>query len=911
MDKISKIAKAYDILKDYNGMNTYIKYLQTMVYVERRVQMNDFHTDFVLRNFDKPVRSINKIVKISDWWGLRMQAQWQTEFVPEKIKITDYLGDTEKCFVFYAWYRRSQRVPVLCFAPKEAIITDFLAADYNALQIDFAPYNTRSGRKLMPYQEEAVKFLVSQKKGILASEMGSGKCQNVNTVIPTPIGYRRMGDLKVGDCVWGSDGKSHNIIGVFPQGEKAMYELTFSDGQKTNCGEEHLWITREKGQTEWQNLMLGEMMKKDAVWEIPVAKATETTEKGGSVQDIDNIANMCCSYYQLRVSLPGSEFVNSVSKEYFASLPKADKQTFIDKIVSISKKNDDGSYRCLGFHRNYAEIMLETILSMGGTGSVGFWGFKNFALWVDLRFTLPKDGKPLLRTIKKIKRIRKAQAVCIKVDSDDESYLTEHYIVTHNTMAAIVASIEDKYEHILVIAPASVKKTWEKELGLLVPPEDITIVNGKDWKDAKYTIINYDVLKNFYELPTKTVVKKELNVDDDGNIIVEKKTKERITSQKDVVAKAMEGSTLFQSHFDLVIIDEAHKLSNTTSGRFKIVNDFLKRTKPKGIYELTGTPITNRPINFFNLLKIIDAPIANDWTNYVKRYCDGKQFYKKGERMAYTTIFLRQHGKRQWADLSYNEKRELDAYLESKCGKIWAMNGASNLDELQERIKSCYLRRLKSDFGNVVKKTVKLLQYPLTPQQRNDYNLIWDDYTAKIKDAKALKTATKFKQITEGSILRQWLAKEMIGKTIELGEKLLKTNDKIVIFCSYDIEIERFKEHFGDMAVVHNGKKTIKQKDTAVNEFQNNDNVRVFIGNITSAGVGLTLVKGTALIFNSFSWVSGDNLQSEDRIHRLNQTKDVVIYYQTFADTFFVKMFNEVRGKQEIIDNIIIPEKEK
>ena len=64
-------------------------------------------------------------------------------------------------------------------------------------------------------------------------------------------------------------------------------------------------------------------------------------------------------------------------------------------------------------------------------------------------------------------------------------------------------------------------------------------------------------------------------------------------------------------------------------------------------------------------------------------------------------------------------------------------------------------------------------------------------------------------------------------------------------------------------------------------------------------------------IFNSFSWVSGENLQAEDRIHRLNQEKDVTVYYQVFEDTFYEEMFDTVSDKQQIIDKIVVTEKEK
>lgn len=659
---LDEINKAYHLLKEYNGTNPYIINLKNDVYAYKNKTLNNFNAEFVLNNFDKEPILINKLVHIIDWWAQKKQEDWGLEFTPKKLKITHYLGETKDFYCFYCLYRKSQPKAVMCFAPKKAILTDFLAKDHNLLDIDFTPYNEASGRKMMPYQEEAVKFLTAHPKAILASAMGSGK-----------------------------------------------------------------------------------------------------------------------------------------------------------------------------------------------------------------------------------------------------------------TFSAIVAALVGNYKHILIIAPASVKKTWENELSLLVPKEDVTIVNGSEWNDARFTIINYDILKNFYTIPTHTVKVKELNVNDNGNVISEIKEKEVISRKKDVISKAMSTSQLFKSRFDLIIIDEAHRLSNTSSGRYKIISDFVQRAKPKGIFELTGTPITNRPINFFNLLKVIDCPLANDWKYFVMRYCDGKSFYKKNERNAYTALYLKSVKKQSWFDLTDKEKETLNEILERKCKKIWKTDGASNLDELQEVIKPYYLRRMKEEFGDMVSKQVKVLHYDLSDEQRKDYNQIWGEYlsnkTENIDDFleinKVMEDAEKYKKITEGTLLRQWLAHEMLEKTISLVRKCVDKGHKVVVFCSFDDEVNTLKEEFGDIAVQHNGKMLTKKKDLSVERFQNDPNIKVFIGNINSAGVGLTLVASNIAVFNSFSWVSGDNLQAEDRIHRLNQKKNCTVYYQVFKDTFYEKMFDKVRGKQDIIDNIIVSENEK
>lgn len=650
---LNEMKKAYSILKDYNGENPYIITLKNEVYAYKSSQLNDFQIEFVLRNYNTKPKLINKIAKIANWWGEKKKEEWNTEFTPEKLLIGWYIGDTSSHYAFFAKYRKSVEAKLM-FAPKKAILTPFLDDDWHLKEIDFKPYNERSGRELYPHQEDAVKFLTSKKKAILADDMGYGK-----------------------------------------------------------------------------------------------------------------------------------------------------------------------------------------------------------------------------------------------------------------TVEAIVSALVDDYKHVLIVCPASVKETWKKELSLYVDESDIVIVNGNEWKDAKFTIINYDILDNFYTIPTQVVKTKELNVDDSGNVV--KQTKERtiVSRSNKIISEAMSKSQLFTSHFDLFIIDEAHRLSNATSNRSKILKDLVNRSKPTGIYELTGTPITNRPINFFNLLKLIDAPIAADWKTYVERYCDGKSFYKKNERNAYTTLFLKNVHKNSWYDLTYDEKKQLDDILDRKCHKIWKTDGHSNLDELQEVIKPYYLRRKKEDFNKIVNKTVKYLHYELTRSERQSYDDVWNEYVSKNAENKSVDEILKYQKLTENTILRQWLAHTMLKRTLKLVNKCIKKNQKVIVFCSYDDEVNSLRDALGDLCVYHNGKITEAKKNKAVEAFQNDSNVKVFIGNITSAGVGLTLTAAHIAIFNSFSWVSGDNLQAEDRVHRINQTKDCTIYYQVFKDTFYEEMLEKVRGKQNVIDNIIVKEGEK
>jgi SWI/SNF-related matrix-associated actin-dependent regulator 1 of chromatin subfamily A len=476
------------------------------------------------------------------------------------------------------------------------------------------------------------------------------------------------------------------------------------------------------------------------------------------------------------------------------------------------------------------------------------------------------------------------------------------------SFSAILAAIEGNFEHVLVICPSSVKKTWENELKWLVDEKDITIVQGSKWDDAKFTILNYDILDNFYKIPTQKIKKRELNVDDNGNVVTEYKEKEIVSRSKKIIDEAMSESQLFQAKYDLVIIDEAHRLSNNTSGRFKIISDLLKRSKPKGIFELTGTMITNTSKNLYNLLKLIDVPVTKDWQHFMERYCGAKFFFKKNERSAHTAIFCKSVGKKEWNELTYDEKKKLDEYLEKRCPKICIPGEDTNMDELQEIIKPYYLRRLKTDFAAMTTKTVKYLHYEMTDEESKSYDELWDKYLELQEDKEKTE---KNKKLIETSLMRQWLADKMIPRTIDLVRKCIKGKHKVIIFCAYDNEIDKFTDEFGDLCVYHNGKLTEKKKNEAVEKFQNDENVKVFVGNIISASVGLTLTAADVVVFNNFSFVPSDCQQAEDRIWRIGQEKPCTVYYQSFNGTYYDRMLEIIHDKEEVIDKIVVTEKEK
>ena len=492
------------------------------------------------------------------------------------------------------------------------------------------------------------------------------------------------------------------------------------------------------------------------------------------------------------------------------------------------------------------------------------------------------------------------------------------------TCELAVAAIEGNFDAVLIICPASIKTNWKKELMWYVPERDITIIEsyldknkgelerylgykeGKSglsltelqneakeagkWGENRFVIVNYDILDEFYQIP-ETRSKENINI-------------------------AYQNSPLLQyisGKKSLIIIDEAHRLSNTTSGRYKIIRDLIRRGNPDSIYLATGTPITNNPQNYFNLLQLIGDPVADDREYYLKRYCNAieipRNAKEKAKRDAISYKFIANHGKKTWYELTDAEKDELREIVKKSVRMMTIPNGEGNLDELRDRTAHIYLRRVKEDLKGLPNKTVHELFYDLNMEQTMEYNRLWEEYEAAQLEADPTKEVNK--DLLEGAIYRKYLSNQMVPNTIKLADSFIEKGEKVVIACCYDEELYALRDYYGDKCVIYNGKISAKEKDTNVERFTNDPNVKVLIGNIVSAGVGINLIAARIVIFNNISYVPGDDIQFEDRVYRITQTKDVDIYYQIFKDTQYEKMWNIVLRKSLVINQIVKKEDEK
>lgn len=389
-------------------------------------------------------------------------------------------------------------------------------------------------------------------------------------------------------------------------------------------------------------------------------------------------------------------------------------------------------------------------------------------------------------------------------------------------------------QKILVVCPNSLKINWYKEFRkFCVHDYTFHICTGKEAPQLgmNVNIINYDILKTHIAL-------------------------------------------LRDAKFDLVIADEAHYVKNSTAQRSKAFYS-IKNVNKK--IALTGTPIPNRPIEAFSILKWLDSKNFSNRNNYAVRYCN-----------AHMTQFG------------------------------WDESGARNLEELQDLLRSTVMvRRLKKDvltdlppktrqiieIGNISEKEKKA-QLQLI-QQIEEAGLFGDNDNSYEGKANSMKIDTKL-LFAELARLRKENALRKIGDCVEHIESLLENIDKVVIFCHHREILERLVSDLKEYNPVFiYGETSIKDRDNAVTQFQNNKDVRVFVGSIGACATGITLTASNTEVFVELDWTPANISQAEDRCHRIGQKDNVLVQHLVLAGSIDVYMAQTLIRKQNIIDKAL------
>jgi SWI/SNF-related matrix-associated actin-dependent regulator 1 of chromatin subfamily A len=235
--------------------------------------------------------------------------------------------------------------------------------------------------------------------------------------------------------------------------------------------------------------------------------------------------------------------------------------------------------------------------------------------------------------------------------------------------------------------------------------------------------------------------------------------------------------------------------------------------------------------------------------------------------------------------------------------RIIKADGASNLEELNRRIKPVSIRRRKEDVLDLPDKIISPIYIELDDDDKIDYELSVERYI-QMREEQG-KNITYGRKLVELSVLRRWVAEKKLKHTKELINNSLETDKKVIVFTDYTSVVNTLKEEYKDICVVINGETSQKDRQQAVEDFQNNPNIRLFIGNTVAAGVGLTLTAAEVVIVNDLNFTPANIDQSLDRAFRIGQTKNVICYFPLFDNTVDTIIYEVLDKKRDIINMAI------
>lgn len=353
-------------------------------------------------------------------------------------------------------------------------------------------------------------------------------------------------------------------------------------------------------------------------------------------------------------------------------------------------------------------------------------------------------------------------------------------------------------------------------------------------------------------------------------------------------------------HPNILILDEAHRLSNRSNRITKIMiggkglrKSFLTTCQTiHSIYLLTGTPIVNKIEDLYPLIKIIDPTM-------------------------YNVIGFRER---------YMKVKECKKNINGKIIKFPLILGYKNTDEIKKRLKPFMIRRTKDEIiSELPKVTIKTLEIELSKEEREYYDKLKQDYKNSFRASSLLGN-----KITP-EILNWFMKAQLICDSMELVEEsnikksskleeLIKTvNDnieenKVVIFTKFrkmlhiiERELAKYKP-----LIIHGDVKDI-DRQKAIDEFRNNPERKLFISTLAAGGVGINLTVGdkndiTMILYDR--WYSAAlNNQAISRSFRMGQERPIEVIILRCKDTI-EEHIEKIWANKELISSDLINDDE-
>lgn len=325
---------------------------------------------------------------------------------------------------------------------------------------------------------------------------------------------------------------------------------------------------------------------------------------------------------------------------------------------------------------------------------------------------------------------------------------------------------------------------------------------------------------------------------------------------------------------DMIVCDESSKIKNPQAKQAKTLHKLGQKARYKAI--LTGTPITNSPLDFFSQYKFLDDSIF------------GLSFYRFRARYA----IIGGYGNHQ-------------------------IIGYKNMAELVEKAHSIAYRIKLEDAVELPDKIDEVRSVELEKNARQLYDSIDKDSYAELMQGEVtarnvLTRLLRLSQCTGGFIrddvdgIVQEVSRAKIDALEDIIDECEEQGKKVVVFARFIPEIEAIekmlKKRKTEYSVIHGG---IKDRAEQVERFQKDSNVKVFVGQLQTTGMGLTLTAASVAIFYSLDFSYANYEQSRARIHRIGQTKKCLYIHLVAKSTVDEKVMEALKHKASVAKIIV------
>jgi SNF2 family DNA or RNA helicase len=346
--------------------------------------------------------------------------------------------------------------------------------------------------------------------------------------------------------------------------------------------------------------------------------------------------------------------------------------------------------------------------------------------------------------------------------------------------------------------------------------------------------------------------------------------------------KGLEFATKFIScHETMLAIDESTTIKNPTAKRTKSILQLGKQAKYRRI--LTGSPVTKSPLDLYTQCGFLDSFLLGF-----------DSFYAFRNRYA------------NMIDKNFGGRR------------VQLIGSYKRLDELAEKLKIFSYRVLKEDCLDLPEKVYIRREVDLTEEQLKGYSTMKSAALALLNGKMAtaphvLTQMMRLHQITCGHLRNDdgTITDIKNNRIKELVNLLEEVEGKVIIWANYvhDIKhiVKTISDEFGEDSIVqYYGAVSSEDRQKAIEKFQNPDSkARFFIGNPQTGGYGITLTAANTVVYYSNGYDLEKRLQSEDRAHRIGQTKSVTYVDFIAPKTVDEKIVKALRSKMNIANEIM------